>query len=124
MLPTVLHLATLDPQALVADTHTGGAPVYGVGKLTVMDGVFCPLVIVVPAGVVQLYPVAPVTEGTVNTTPVAPGHTDEGPAVNGDGTAGFLEIVIHLGALVDEPPHDNAAVTHNCAVVNPVGKVT
>ena len=25
--PTVLHLATLDPQALVADTHTGGAPV-------------------------------------------------------------------------------------------------
>ena len=27
LLPTVLHLAVLDPQALVADTHTGGAPV-------------------------------------------------------------------------------------------------
>jgi hypothetical protein len=27
LLPTVLHLATLVPQVLVADTHTGGAPV-------------------------------------------------------------------------------------------------
>ena len=63
--PTVLHLATLDPHALVADTHTGGAPVYGLGKDTCMDGVFCPEVIVVPAGVVQLYPAAPVTAGIV-----------------------------------------------------------
>ncbi len=78
----------------------------------------------VPTGVVQLYPVAPVTAGTVKVTPVAPGHTEDGPAVNGAGTEGFLEMVMHLGALVDEPPQDNAAVTHNCPDVNPTGKVT
>jgi hypothetical protein len=122
--PTVLHRATLVPQALVADTHTGGAPVYIAGKLTVIDGVFCPLVIVVPAGVVQLYPLAPVTDGTVNTTPVAPGHTFEGPAVNVPGIAGLLLTVMHLGALVELPPHDNAAVTHRLPVVKPLGKVT
>ena len=38
--PTVLHLATLDPQELCADTHTGGAPVYGLGKDTCIEGVF------------------------------------------------------------------------------------
>jgi hypothetical protein len=54
LLPTVLHLATLDPQALVADTHTGGAPVYGFGKLTWMELVFAPDVIVHPTGTVQL----------------------------------------------------------------------
>jgi hypothetical protein len=52
--PTVLHLATLDPQALVADTQTGGAPVYGFGKLTWMELVLAPEVIVHPAGTVQL----------------------------------------------------------------------
>ncbi len=62
--PTPLHLAALVPHALVADTQTGGAPVYGLGKFTVMDGVFCPDVIVVPAGVVQLYPAAPDTAAT------------------------------------------------------------
>lgn len=77
-----------------------------------------------PAGVVQLYPVAPVTAGTVKVIPVAPGHTADGPAVNAPGTAGFFEIVIHLGALVELPPHDNAAVTHNCPDVNAAGKVT
>ena len=122
--PTVLHLATLDPQALVADTHTGGAPVYDAGKFTVMDVVFCPLVMVVPAGVVQLYPVAPVTAGMLKITPVAPGHTADGPAVNGAGTAGFLDMVIHLGALVEEPPQDNDAVTHNCPDVKADGNVT
>jgi len=40
LLPTVLHRAALVPQALVADTHTGGAPVYGFGKFTVMEVVF------------------------------------------------------------------------------------
>jgi hypothetical protein len=40
LLPTVLHRAALVPQALVADTQTGGAPVYGFGKFTVMEGVF------------------------------------------------------------------------------------
>ena len=54
LLPTALHRAALVPQALVADTHTGGAPVYGFGKFTVMLVVFWPLVMVVPAGVVQL----------------------------------------------------------------------
>jgi hypothetical protein len=29
------------------------------------------------------------------------------------GTAGFLVIFMHLGALVDEPPQERAAVTHN-----------
>ena len=79
---------------------------------------------VVPAGLVQLYPVAPVTAGTVNVTPVAPGHTADGPAVNAPGTAGLLLMVMQRGALVDEPPHDNAAVTHNCPEVNAGGKVT
>ena len=122
--PTALHLATLDPHALVADTHTGGAPVYGFGKFTVMLVVFWPLVMVVPAGVVQLYPVAPVTAGTVNTTPVAPGHTFAGPAVNAPGVAGLLLMVMHRGALVDEPPQASAAVTHNCPDVNPFGNNT
>ena len=124
LLPTVLHLAMLDPHALVADTQTGGAPVYGFGKLTWMELVFTPDVMVHPAGTVQLYPVAPVTAGTVKVTPVAPGHTLEGPAVNDPGTAGFLEIAMHLGALVEEPPHASAAVTHNCPEVNATGKVT
>jgi hypothetical protein len=68
--------------------------------------------------------VAPVTVGTVKVTPVAPGHTADGPAVKAAGTAGFFEIVIHLGALVDEPPHESAAVTHNCPETNAGGKVT
>jgi len=113
LLPTVLHLATLDAHALVADTQTGGAPVYGFGKFTVIEGVLVPEVIVQPAGTVQLYPVAPVTAATANTTPVAPGHTADGPAVKAPGTAGVLLISMHLGALVEEPPHANAAVTHN-----------
>ena len=66
-----------------------------------------------PAGTVQLYPVAPVTVGTVNVTPVAPGHTADGPAVKAAGIAGFFEIVMQRGALVDDPPQDSAAVTHN-----------
>ena len=40
LLPTVLHLVVLDPHALVADTHTGGAPVYEAGKFTVILVVF------------------------------------------------------------------------------------
>jgi hypothetical protein len=120
----VLHLATLVPHALVAETQTGGAPVYGFGKLTVMEDVFCPEVMVVPPGVVQAYPVAPVTAGIEYTTPVAPGQMLEGPEVNAPGTIGFLEIVIHLGALVDEPPHDKDAATHNCPDVKAAGKVT
>jgi hypothetical protein len=44
--------------------------------------------------------------------------------VKAAGTAGFFEIVIHLGALVDEPPQESAAVTHNCPEVNAGGKVT
>src|SRR6185436_6960298 len=124
LLPTALHRAALVPQALVADTHTGVAPVYGLGKFTVILGVFWPLAMVVPAGVVQLYPVAPVTAGTVKTTPVAPGHTLAGPAVNAPGVAGLLVMVMHLGALVEEPPQASAAVTHNCPDVNAAGKVT
>src|SRR6185295_11814974 len=113
LLPTVLHFATLAAHALFAVTQTGGAPVYGLGKSTDMDVVFCPEVMVVPTGVVQLYPVAPVTAGIVKTTPVAPGQTFAGPAVNAPGTTGVLETIMHLGALVDDPPHDNAAVTHS-----------
>ena len=89
-----------------------------------MELVLAPDVIVHPAGTVQLYPVAPVTAGTVNVTPVAPGHTFAGPDVNVPGTAGLLEIVMHLGALVDEPPQESEAVTHNCPEVNAGGKVT
>ena len=88
-----------------------------------MDGVLAPDVMVHPVGTVQLYPDAPVTAGTENVTPVAPGQTFEGPVME-PGTAGLLLICMHLGALVDEPPHDNAAVTHNCPEVNPAGKVT
>lgn len=33
-------------------------------------------------------------------------------------------MVIHLGALVDDPPQASAAVTHNCPVVKVGGKVT
>jgi len=60
----------------------------------------------------------------VNVTPVAPGHTLDGPAVNAAGTAGFLVIVIQRGAVVDEPPQESDAVTHNCPEVNAGGKVT
>jgi hypothetical protein len=86
--------------------------------------VFAPDAIVHPDGTVQLYPVAPVTAGTVKIIPVAPGHTDEGPAVNAPGTAGLLLMVMQRGALVDDPPQLSAAVTHNCPEVNTVGKVT
>ena len=44
--------------------------------------------------------------------------------MNVPGIAGFLVMVMHLGALVDEPPHDKDAVTHNCPEVNAAGKVT
>ena len=60
---TVLHLAALAPQALVVVTHTEEDPVYGVGKLTVIDGLFAPAVMVALAGTVQLYPDAPRTAG-------------------------------------------------------------
>lgn len=40
------------------------------------------------------------------------------------GAAGFTDTVMHLAALVDDPPHELAAVTHSWAVVNPDGKVT
>jgi len=60
----------------------------------------------------------------VNVTPVAPGHTADGPAVNAPGVAGVFETVMQRGALVDEPPQERAAVTHNCAEVNAGGKVT
>ena len=60
---TVLHLAALAPQALVVVTHTEEDPVYGVGKLTVIDGLFAPAVMVPLAGTVQLYPDAPRTAG-------------------------------------------------------------
>jgi len=123
LVPTVLHFAILDAHALVADTQTGGAPIYGFGKFTVMEGVLVPEVIVQPVGTVHPYPVAPVTAGTENTTPVAPGHTFAGPVMV-PGTAGVLLMVMHLGALVEEPPHANAAVTHNCPEVNAGGKVT
>ena len=60
---TVLHLEALAPQALVAVTHTDDDPLYGVGKLTVMDGLFAPVAMVKFEGTVQLYPVAPGTAG-------------------------------------------------------------
>jgi hypothetical protein len=123
LLPTDWHLATLDPHALVAVTHTGVAVVYGLGKLTVIELVPAPDVTVVPAGVVQLYPVAPATDGTENVTPVAPGHTFTGPDMFA-GTAGLLLILIHLGALTDDPPHGSWAVTHNCPDVKPLGNNT
>jgi hypothetical protein len=44
--------------------------------------------------------------------------------VKAPGIAGLLVMVMHLGALVEEPPHDNAAVTHRLPEVNPAGKVT
>lgn len=31
---------------------------------------------------------------------------------------------MHLGALVDEPPHERAAVTQSWPEVNPLGKLT
>ena len=60
---TVLHFTALAPQALVVVTHTEEDPVYGVGKLTVIDGLFAPAVMVPLAGTVQLYPDAPRTAG-------------------------------------------------------------
>ena len=60
---TFLHLTALVPQALVVVTHTVEVPLYGVGKFTVMDGLFVPVAIVALAGTVQLYPVAPGTAG-------------------------------------------------------------
>lgn len=54
LLPTGLHLATLEPHALVADTHILGAPVQVAGKFTVTDGVFAPEAIVAPPPTVQL----------------------------------------------------------------------
>jgi hypothetical protein len=58
---TVLHLTALAPQALVVVTHTDDDPLYGVGKFTVIEGLFAPLAMVAFAGTVQLYPVAPGT---------------------------------------------------------------
>ena len=56
---TALHLEALAPQALVVVTHTDDDPLYGVGKFTVIDGLFAPEAMVALAGTVQLYPVAP-----------------------------------------------------------------
>jgi len=81
------------------------------------------LVMVAPAGTLQLYPVAPDTVGTEKTTPVAPGHALATPVIAA-GMAGALVMVMQRGALVDDPPQDNAAVTHSCPVVNAGGNVT
>lgn len=61
-----MHFTALAPQELVAVTHTEFDPVNGVGKFTVIDGLFAPVAIVAPAGTVQIYPVgnAPGTAGT------------------------------------------------------------
>jgi hypothetical protein len=120
---TVLHLAALAPQALVAVTHTDDDPVKGVGKFTVIDGVFAPVAMVALAGTVQLYPVAPGTAAIEKGTPVEPGHAVETP-VGTAGFTGFLLILIHLGALVEAPLHARAAVTQSCPETNPEGNVT
>ena len=60
---TFLHLIALVPHALVVVTQTVDVPLYGVGKFTVMDGLFVPVAMVALAGTVQLYPVAPATAG-------------------------------------------------------------
>ena len=60
---TFLHLTALVPQALAVVTHTVDVPLYGVGKFTVIDGLFVPVAMVAPEGTVQLYPVAPATAG-------------------------------------------------------------
>ena len=112
LVPTALHLATLLPHGPVAVTHTLPPGYgYGFGKLTVIELLPAPAVIVPPVGTVQLYPVAPDTVGTEKVTPVAPGHTADDPVI-GDGTTGLFEMVMHRGALVDDPPQANAAVTH------------
>ena len=77
-----------------------------------MEFVFTPEAIVVPTGTVQLYPDAPVTAGIEKAIPIAPGQILDGPVI-GAGTAGLLEIVMHLAALVDDPPQGSDAVTHN-----------
>jgi hypothetical protein len=123
LLLTALHLWMLDPHGPVAVTHTDGAPVKGVGKFTVTEGVLAPLAKVAPAGTVQLYPVAPVTAGMEKDTPVLPGHIFAGPVINA-GVNGVLLMVMHLAGLVDDPPQDSAAVTHSWPVVNAAGKVT
>jgi hypothetical protein len=40
------------------------------------------------------------------------------------GMAGVLLMLMHRGALVDDPPQLNDAVTHRFPVVNPFGNVT
>jgi hypothetical protein len=40
------------------------------------------------------------------------------------GNAGILLMLMHLGALVDDPPHERAAVTQRFPPVNPDGNVT
>ncbi len=40
------------------------------------------------------------------------------------GYAGVLVMVMHLGALVDVPPHERAAVTQRLPEVNAAGNVT
>lgn len=88
-----------------------------------MDGLFVPVAMVAFAGTVQLYPVAPGTAGMEYDTPVAAGHTVAAP-VGTLGVAGLLLMLMHLGALVDEPPHASAAVTHSWPDTNAGGKVT
>ena len=117
---TLRHLATLVPQAPTALTHTGGELGYGVGKVTLI--VFVVDVPVAPGGIVQLY-VNPATAGTVYVF-VLPGQIFVGPVVKSAGTVGFFEMLIHLGALVDEPPQARAAVTQSCPETNAGGKVT
>ena len=66
-----------------------------------------------PAGYVQLYPDASGSFGTANITLVLPGHTLAGPDVKDAGTAGFLVINRHHGALVEDPPQPSDAVTQS-----------
>lgn len=128
LLNTVIHLgAVVAPHVLVAETHTVFDPddANGLGKLTAIE-LLVPglggLVMLAPGGTVQLYDDTPGTTGTVYTCPVDPGHTGFGPVITP--TEGVdVDMVIHLGGLGIAPTHPNAAVTHNCPVVN-TGKVT
>ncbi len=54
---------------------------------------------------------------------MAPGHIIAAPLI-GFGVTGTLVMVMHLGALVELPPQESAAVTHRLPDTNADGKVT
>jgi len=91
----VLTVGEGTPQTFVAVTVTSTLIVQ---QLTVIPEVPCPLIMVHPAGTVQLK-IVPDEFVTLNTTPVLFLHTEDGPEI-AEGAGGTEDKVIQLEALL------------------------